>query len=93
MTVATVLNKSLKHLYKLLAILLVVFAVLISTLRLFLPYAHNYRQNVEDYINTSYNSNISIGSLSMGWRKSGPILITDKLSFYRSVTVKYILRT
>ena len=79
MTVATVLNKSLKHLYKLLAILLVVFAVLISTLRLFLPYAHNYRQNVEDYINNSYNSNVSIGSLSMGWRKSGPILITGQV--------------
>ena len=58
---------------------LVVFAVLISTLRLFLPYAHNYRQNVEDYINTTYNSNISIGSLSMGWQTSGPTLITRQV--------------
>jgi len=67
MSVSSVLNKWLKRLYKLLAVLLVVFAVLISLLRLFLPYAHNYRQDVEDYLNSSYNSNISIGSLSMGW--------------------------
>ena len=79
MSVSAVLNRWLKRLYKLLAILLVAFAVLISTLRLFLPYAHNYRQNVEDYINTTYNSNISIGSLSMGWQKSGPTLITRQL--------------
>tara|TARA_R110002124_G_scaffold196067_2_gene363134 strand:- start:26053 stop:30195 length:4143 start_codon:yes stop_codon:yes gene_type:complete len=79
MSVSTVLNRWLKRLYKLLAILLVVFAVLISTLRLFLPYAHNYRQNVEDYINTTYNSNISIGSLSMGWQTSGPTLITRQV--------------
>jgi uncharacterized protein YhdP len=79
MSVSAVLNRWLKRLYKLLAILLVVFAVLISTLRLFLPYAHNYRQNVEDYINTTYNSNISIGSLSMGWQKSGPTLITRQV--------------
>ena len=77
MSVSSVLNRWLKRLYKLLAILLVVFAVLISTLRLFLPYAHNYRQNVEDYLNTHYSSNISIGALSMGWRKSGPTLITQ----------------
>ena len=76
MSVSTVLNRWLKRLYKLLAVLLVVFAVLISTLRLFLPYAHNYRQDVEDFLNNSYNSNISIGSLAMGWGKSGPTLIS-----------------
>ena len=79
MSVSSVLNRWLKRLYKLLAILLVVFAVLISMLRLFLPYAHNYRENVEDYLNTNYNSNVSIGSLSMGWRKSGPTLITQQV--------------
>jgi uncharacterized protein (TIGR02099 family) len=79
MSVSTVLNRWLKRLYKLLAILLVAFAVSISLLRLFLPYAHNYRQAVEDYLNNSYNSNISIGSLSMGWGKLGPTLITQQV--------------
>ncbi len=84
MSVSTVLNRWLKRLYKLLAILLVAFAVLISTLRLFLPYAHNYRQDVEDYLNTSYSSNISIGALSMGWRRSGPTLITQQVELLSS---------
>ncbi|MBA6297620.1 TIGR02099 family protein [Colwellia sp. MB02u-9] len=51
----------------------------ISLLRLFLPYAHNYRQAVEDYLNNSYKSNISIGSLSMGWGQLGPTLITQQV--------------
>ncbi|WP_259363085.1 YhdP family protein [Colwellia sp. MB3u-4] len=79
MSVSTVLNRWLKRLYKLLAILLVAFAVSISLLRLFLPYAHNYRQAVEDYLNNSYKSNISIGSLSMGWGQLGPTLITQQV--------------
>jgi uncharacterized protein (TIGR02099 family) len=84
MSVSSVSNSWLNRLYKLLAILLVAFAVLISALRLFLPYAHNYRQNVEDYLNTSYNSNISIGSLSMSWRQSGPTLITKQVELFSS---------
>jgi len=84
MSVSTVLNRWLKRLYKLLAILLVVFAVLISILRLFLPYAHNYRQDVEDYLNTRYHSDIAIGSLNMGWSKSGPTLITEQVKLLSS---------
>lgn len=75
MSVSAVLNRWLKRLYKLLAILLVIFAVLISTLRLFLPYAHHYRENVEEYLNTTYHTNISIGSFTMGWQKFGPSLV------------------
>jgi uncharacterized protein (TIGR02099 family) len=79
MSVSAVLNRWLKRLYKLLAISLVVFAVLISTLRLFLPYAHNYRENVEDYLNSTYNADISIGSFTMGWQESGPTLIVRQV--------------
>lgn len=88
MSVSSVLNRWLKRLYKLLAILLVVFAALISLLRLFLPYAHNYRQDVENYINTSYNSNISIGALTMGWGQFGPTLITQKVVLLSSADSK-----
>jgi uncharacterized protein (TIGR02099 family) len=88
MSVSRVLNNWLKRLYKLLAVLLVVFAVLISTLRLFLPYAHNYRENVEDYLNTTYNTNISIGSLTMGWQKSGPTLIVQQVKLLSNKNAK-----
>jgi uncharacterized protein (TIGR02099 family) len=91
MSVSTVVNRWLKRLYKLLAILLVAFAVSISLLRLFLPYAHNYRQTVEDYLNNSYNSNISIGSLSMGWGKLGPTLITQQVELLSNDNSKIYL--
>ncbi len=88
MSVSAVLNRWLKRLYKLLAIVLVVFAVLISTLRLFLPYAHNYRENVENYLNTTYNTNIAIGSFTMGWQKSGPSLIVQQVELLSSADAK-----
>ena len=91
MSVSTFLNRWLKRLYKLLAILLVAFAVSISLLRLFLPYAHNYRQAVEDYLNNSYNSNISIGSLSMGWGQLGPTLITQQVELLSNDNSKIYL--
>ncbi|WP_259369555.1 YhdP family protein [Colwellia sp. MB02u-10] len=91
MSVSKFLNRWLKRLYKLLAILLVVFAVSISLLRLFLPYAHNYREAVEDYLNNSYNSNISIGSLSMGWGQLGPTLITQQVELFSNDNSKIYL--
>ncbi len=56
------------------------FAVLISGLRLFLPYAHHYKQDVQNFINHSNNSKIVIGELSMGWEKLGPTLIVKNVS-------------
>ena len=75
MSISRVSNRWLNRVYKSIALLLVLFAVLISSLRLMLPYAQNYRQDVEDYINQSYDSNVSIGSLAMGWHKTGPTLV------------------
>ncbi|WP_286269997.1 YhdP family protein [Thalassotalea hakodatensis] len=80
MRVSKVSNRWLNRAYKILAILLVIFAVLISSLRLFLPYAHNYRQHLQDYINNTYNSHIVIGNLNMGWLSSGPSLIAENVS-------------
>jgi len=70
--------------YKCIAILLVVFAVLISALRLLLPYAHNYRSDLQDYINQTYDSNIIIGSLNMGWQSSGPTLVAANVSLLQT---------
>lgn len=80
MSVSKVSNRWLNRVYKCIAILLVIFAVLISGLRLFLPYAHNYRIELQDYINTNYNSDIVIGSLNMSWQSSGPILVASNVS-------------
>ncbi|MFT5755740.1 MAG: hypothetical protein ACI9LM_000452 [Alteromonadaceae bacterium] len=73
------------------AILLVLFAVLISALRLFLPYAHNYRQDVQNYINDQFNSHVVIGSLNMGWSKQGPSLVTENVSLLDSDAVEIFI--
>ncbi|WP_286234704.1 YhdP family protein [Thalassotalea sediminis] len=84
MTVSKVSNRWLNRAYKILAILLVVFAVLISALRLFLPYAHNYSQHFQDYINSAYGSDIVIGNLNMGWLSSGPSLVAENVSVLKT---------
>jgi len=84
MGISKVSNRWLNRTYKCLAILLVVFAVLISALRLFLPYAHNYRQDLQNYINDKYNSNVIIGSLEMGWKSSGPTLVAANVSLIQT---------
>jgi len=80
MSIASVSNRWLNRLYKILAIMLVLLAVLISALRLFLPYVENYRQDFQDYLNNSNQTNIVIGSLGMSWQRSGPVLIANEVT-------------
>ncbi len=84
MGISKVSNRWLNRTYKCIAILLVVFAVLISALRLFLPYAHNYRIDLQNYINERYGSHIVIGSLDMGWQSVGPTLVASNVSLLQT---------
>ena len=80
MSIVSVSNRWLNRLYKILAIIVVSLAVLISAFRLFLPYVENYRIDFQHYINTSYQTNIVIGGLGMSWQRSGPTLIADRVT-------------
>ncbi len=80
MSISAVLNRWLNRVYKVLAILLVLFAVLISAFRLSLPYAQNYRQDFQNYINETYDSNLEVGLLAMEWDGSGPSLIVEQVN-------------
>ena len=80
MSIASVSNRWLNRLYKILAIMLVLLAVLISAFRLFLPYVEHYRQDFQNYINTSNQTNIVIGGLDMSWQRSGPTLIANRVT-------------
>jgi len=91
MSISRVSNRWLNRVYKSMAIMLVLLAVFISALRLFLPYAHNYRQEFQDYINDTYQSNIIIGSLSMGWQKDGPTLVTENVSLLHTDTTEIFI--
>ena len=72
-------NTWLNRLYKTLAILLVLFAVLLSAARILLPFADNYKEDVEAYINSAYEGDIEIGELSAGWRNFGPTLVVKNV--------------
>ncbi|MFT5298900.1 MAG: hypothetical protein ACI9YH_004952, partial [Colwellia sp.] len=80
MSISAVLNRWLNRLYKVLAILLVLFAVLISAFRLSLPYVHHFQQNFQFHLNETYDSNVTIGSLSMEWATGGPTLIVKQVN-------------
>lgn len=87
MSLSKLLNSCLNKLYKILAITLVLLAVSISSLRLMLPYAENYRLNLQNYINDNYQLNLVIGNLDAGWRKSGPSLVAKNVSLLQTKQV------
>ncbi|MGB1197553.1 MAG: YhdP family protein [Thalassotalea sp.] len=86
-------NRWLNRFYKIIAILLVTIAVLISSLRLLLPYAHNYRLDFQHYINNTYQSNVTIGSLHMDWHGAGPSLVAKNVSFIQAKDVEVFVGT
>ena len=80
MSTSRVINRWLNRVYKSIAIFLVLFAVLISGFRLFLPYVHHYREHVQNFINSTNDSQITIGELSMDWEKLGPSIVIKQVS-------------
>ena len=48
-------------------------------MRLLLPYMQNYRVELQDHINSTYNTNIRIGALTMDWQKVGPVLVANNV--------------
>ena len=80
MSIASVSNRWLNRLYKILAIVVVCLAVIISASRLLLPYVENYRLNFQHYINKKNQTNMIIGGLGMNWRGSGPTLIANQVT-------------
>ncbi|KGJ94290.1 YhdP family protein [Colwellia psychrerythraea] len=75
MSIVSTSNRWLNRLYKTVAILLVLLAVVISAFRLFLPYVHHYKLPLQNYLNETSQTDIVIGTLSMTWQRSGPILV------------------
>jgi len=80
MSIASVSNRWLNRLYKILAIMLVSLAVFISASRLLLPYVENYRLDFQNYINKQNQTNFVIGGLGLSWRGAGPLLIANQVT-------------
>uniref|UniRef100_UPI002FD969CE YhdP family protein n=1 Tax=Arsukibacterium sp. TaxID=1977258 RepID=UPI002FD969CE len=69
----------LHKLWLLLAIVLVLLATLISLLRLSLPYADNYKTQLENMLSQQLGAELQIGVLSAAWHKTGPALLLNDL--------------
>lgn len=72
----------LHKLWLTLAVLLVLLAVFISLLRYSLPYADNYKQHIEQLIQSRYGAAVQINELSAGWQKFGPALLLNNVKLY-----------
>ncbi|PKG85270.1 TIGR02099 family protein [Colwellia sp. 75C3] len=92
MSIVSTSNRWLNRLYKTVAILLVLLAVLISAFRLFLPYVHHYRLPLQNYLNEKIQANISIGTLSMTWQRSGPILIIGDVQILKTKSASLFIK-
>ncbi|MDC8829744.1 YhdP family protein [Alteromonas gilva] len=70
-----------KKLWLIFAIVLVMFAVLVSALRYTLPYLDEEKQLLEDYLSDQYGIQLTIDSLSAAWQGTGPSIVLNGVKF------------
>lgn len=80
-----------RKLWQTCAIILVLLAVTVSILKYTLPYANDYKDNIENYLHTKFDISLSIGSISASWQGSGPALVLENLSFKDNQTAPIAL--
>ncbi|WP_137165605.1 YhdP family protein [Salinimonas lutimaris] len=71
---------ALKKLWMTLAVLLVLFAVLLSAIRYALPQLDEHTQQLEEYVLEHYGLELTIGELKADWQKAGPSLVLDNVT-------------
>lgn len=70
----------LKKFWLLLAVLLVLFALVLSAARYALPHIENNKHLLENYINEQYGVNLSIDSVYAVWQQDGPSIVLNNVS-------------
>ena len=73
-----------KKLWLFCAIVLVLFAVLLSALRYTLPYLDEEKQLIEDYLSAQYGIQLTIDSLSAAWQGTGPSIVLNGVEFQQN---------
>ena len=73
-----------KKLWLFCAIVLVLFAVLLSALRYTLPYLDEEKQLIEDYLSAQYGIQLTIDSLSAAWQGTGPSIVLNGVQFQQN---------
>ncbi|WP_218309321.1 YhdP family protein [Alteromonas antoniana] len=83
---STVAAFIVKKLWLTLAILLVLFAVLLSVLRYALPHIEHKKHLLEDYVNQQYGVNLTIESVHAVWQRSGPTVVLNQVSLAKDAS-------
>ena len=91
-SVSSIANRWLNQIYKVLAITLVLFAVLISGLRIILPYAQDYRQELQDHFNRNLGTNITLGAINFEWQQEGPLLVAEDVSILSNENLSVFIK-
>ncbi|AWB68801.1 TIGR02099 family protein [Saccharobesus litoralis] len=81
MNVSAWLSKIIRKLWLLLASTIVLCAVLLSTLRLTLPYLNDFRDQIAVAVSQELNAPVKLGYISAGWQGSGPSLTLVDVKF------------
>jgi uncharacterized protein (TIGR02099 family) len=71
----------LRKVWQLVAVTLVLLAVLVSVFRYSLPYANDYKHDLEVLINEQFNVDLRIGSITASWEGVGPALVLEDVTF------------
>lgn len=74
------------------ALLLVVFAVLLSVLRYSLPYLDAKKHYIEDYLNAQYGVELSIGGVSAIWQGTGPSIVLNDVKLAQNALSPVLLK-
>ncbi|WP_111978305.1 YhdP family protein [Algibacillus agarilyticus] len=74
-------SRILRKLWLFVAIVMVLCAVLLSALRLALPYLNDFRHDISHVISDEFNIPIKFGAIDAGWQGMGPSLTLKMVSF------------
>ena len=81
MQVKTLCFFCMRKIWQVFAITLVTLAVVVSVIKYSLPYANDYRDNIERMIQQHFDVSLSLGSISGSWESNGPALVLENLTF------------
>ncbi|MCO7189340.1 MULTISPECIES: YhdP family protein [unclassified Pseudoalteromonas] len=81
MQVKTVCFFCVRKMWQVFAVTLVLLAVLVSLVKYSLPYANEYKNDIESLLYQQLGVELNIGSISASWQGNGPALVLRDVSF------------
>ncbi|HHM06215.1 MAG TPA: TIGR02099 family protein [Gammaproteobacteria bacterium] len=71
-----------RHCWRSAGLLVVALAVLVTALRLLLPLAGNYRQDIADWVSEALGQEVAIEKMRAGWHGFGPTLVLQGVTLF-----------